>query len=60
MEGSGANQFTFCTFMLWLVLEKIKLARIALAKRRACVMDISVGGENVIVEPREPREPYLV
>lgn len=26
---------TFCTLMLWLVLLKIRLARIALAKRRA-------------------------
>jgi hypothetical protein len=29
------GRITFCTLMLWLVLLKIRLARIALAKRRA-------------------------
>ena len=33
--GLQGKFYTFCTLILWLVLLKIKLARIALAKRRA-------------------------
>ncbi len=32
----GKRNFTFWTLILWLVLLKMRLARIAFAKRRAC------------------------
>ncbi len=44
----GKRRFTFWTLMLWLVLLKIRLARIAFAKRRACLIvswNVSAVGE---------------
>lgn len=35
-EKEGFGGCTFCTLMLWLVLLKIRLARMAFANRRAC------------------------
>ena len=34
-QGEGVWWITFCTLMLWLVLLKMRLARMAFAKRRA-------------------------
>lgn len=40
------GEFTFWTLMLWLVLLKIKLARIALAKRRAWIWIVNTNAKR--------------